>query len=293
MTNQSPKDTFFSGKHSLNCRGRIIDLTRPAVMGILNITNDSFYDGGRYVNPEAISARVARMISEGADIIDVGAMSTRPGSQPVDEETEMSRLADALGLIRKDYPDIPVSVDTYRPSVAQKSIRGFGADIINDITSGGETGLMFQVVSELKVPYILMHMQGNPGTMQNKPSYKDIVDEILFFLAEKVFRLRKLGVNDIIVDPGFGFGKSLDHNYQLLAHLNVFRSLELPILTGLSRKSMISGFLQTGPEQALNGTTALHMFALTQGSSILRVHDVKEAVEVRNLFCKLRESGLT
>ena len=287
------KDTFFSGKHSLNCRGKLFDLSRPAIMGILNVTTDSFYDGGRYLDAGSIMKRVSQMVDEGADILDVGAMSTRPGSVPLPEDIETKGLSEAISLIRKKYQEIPISVDTYRPKVARKIIRQHNVDIINDITAGGETEEMFGVVEELNVPYIIMHMQGDPGTMQQSPHYKDVVDDILLFLAEKTMRLRKCGVNDIIIDPGFGFGKTLDHNYQLLAHLNVFRSLELPILTGLSRKSMISRFLNTGPENALNGTTALNMFALAQGSNILRVHDVKEAVETRDLFCKLRESALS
>jgi dihydropteroate synthase len=286
------KDTFFSGIHSLNCRGKLLDLSRPAIMGILNVTSDSFYDGGKYLDAENIMIKVSTMVDDGADILDIGAMSTRPGSKPVPQELELKRLSEAMSLIRKKYPEIPVSVDTFRPEIAKKIILDYNADMINDITAGGKSEEMFRVVAELKVPYIIMHMQGNPDTMQKNPHYEDVVDEILLFLAEKTMRLRKSGVNDIIIDPGFGFGKTLDHNYQLLAHLNVFRSLELPILTGLSRKSMISRFLNTEPENALNGTTALNMYALTQGSNILRVHDVKEAVETRNLFCRLRESTL-
>jgi dihydropteroate synthase len=285
------KDTFFSGKHSLNCRGKLLDLTRPAIMGILNITSDSFYDGGKYLESGSIMERVRQMISEGADILDIGAMSSRPGSEPLPEDTEILRLTEAMGLIRSGYPEILISIDTYRPKVARKMIIEFNADIINDITAGGETEEMFEVVREHKVPYIIMHMQGNPNTMQKKPHYEDVVDEILMFLAEKSMRLRKIGINDIVIDPGFGFGKTLDHNYQLLSNLDVFRSLELPILTGISRKSLISGLLNTTSKSSLNGTTALNMYALTKGSNILRVHDIKEAVETRNLFCKLRESG--
>jgi len=291
MSKPTLKDTFFPENHSLNCRGKLLDLSRPAVMGILNVTTDSFYDGGLYLDPKAILKKVARMVDDGADIIDVGAMSTRPGSEPMPEETEYSRLAEAIGIIRKNYPDLPVSVDTYRPEIARKIITQSEADIINDISAGGETEEMFAVVTDLKVPYILMHMQGSPQTMQKDPHYKDVVDDILLFLAEKTMKLRKAGITDIIVDPGFGFGKTVDHNYLLLAHLNVFKVLGLPILTGLSRKSMISRFLNTGAGEALNGTTALNMYALMQGSSILRVHDVKEAVETRNLFCKLRQSS--
>ncbi len=290
MENLRLKDTFFSGKHSLNCRGKLLDLTRPAVMGILNITSDSFYDGGKFMDPRAISERIRQIVEEGADILDVGAISTRPGAGAVPPDLEISRLEQAMSLIRKDYPDLPVSVDTFRPEVAEKMILQFDASMINDITAGGEKEEMFNLVAELKVPYIIMHMRGSPENMQQNPVYKDAVDEILFFLARKTQRLRKLGVNDIIIDPGFGFGKTLDHNYQLLSNLDVFRSLELPILVGISRKSMVYNLLNTNAQYALNGSTALHMFALTQGSNILRVHDVKEAVETRELFCKLREN---
>jgi dihydropteroate synthase len=291
MKNLTLKDTLFSGKHSLNCRGKLLDLSRPAVMGILNVTTDSFYDGGKYLLADAISKRVLQMVAEGADILDVGAMSARPGSQPVPEEQETGLLTEAISIIRDLFPEIPVSVDTFRPEVAGKMISEYRADIINDITAGGATEEMFNVVCELKVPYIIMHMQGNPRTMQKNPKYEDVVDEVLRFLADKVYSLRKKGVTDIIIDPGFGFGKTMDHNYQLLSHLDVFCALELPVLAGLSRKSMISGFLKTDTGNALNGTTALNMYALEQGCSILRVHDVKEAVETRNLFCKLRESS--
>jgi len=291
MTNLTLKDTVFSEKHSLNCRGKLLDLARPAIMGILNITDDSFFDGGIYVDTNTILERVKLMLSQGADIIDIGAMSTRPGSLPVPKEIEIERLSEALELIRKSFPDIIISIDTFRPEVARKMILEYKIDIINDITAGGENEEMFQIIAEFKVPYIIMHMQGEPGTMQQKPQYPDVVDEVLLYLAKKTSSLRKLGVNDIIVDPGFGFGKTLDHNYQLLANLSVFCSLELPILVGLSRKSMISRFLNTSPDDALNGTTALHMFALNQSANILRVHDVKEAVETRNLYYKLRETA--
>jgi dihydropteroate synthase len=290
MIKSTLKDTFFSQKHSLNCRGRLIELNRPAVMGILNLTHDSFYDGGKYTENRAIAERVNRMIAEGADIIDIGAMSTRPGAKPVPVADEIKKLADAMEVIRKKYPDIPVSIDTSRPEAAKKIIAEYGADIINDVTAGGKTEEMFGLAADLKTPYILMHMQGTPETMQANPQYKDVTDDILLFLAEKTMRLRKAGVTDIIIDPGFGFGKSLDHNYELLSNLGIFRSLELPLLAGISRKSMITKFLNKPPEEALNGTTALNMFALLQGADILRVHDVREAAETRDLFCKLTGS---
>ena len=284
------KDTFFSVNHSLNCRGKLLDLSRPAIMGILNITRDSFYDGGNYLTEKDILERVKQMVSEGADIVDVGAISSRPGAEPLPEEQETSRLSKALEKIRKQFPDLILSLDTYRPLVAHKMITAFHIDIINDITAGGTSEDMFDVVKENDVPYVLMHMQGNPLTMQKSPHYIDVVDDILMFFAEKTLSLRKAGVNDIIIDPGFGFGKTLDHNYELLANLKVFKALELPILTGFSRKSMISGMLNTDAQHALNGTTALNMFALENGANILRVHDVKEAVETRKLFLRLGES---
>lgn len=291
MKNLTLKDTFFSGKHSLNCRGKLLDLSTPAIMGILNITTDSFYDGGKYMDTKSIIDRVSQIVTHGADILDIGAMSTRPGSQSVDQKVEIERLSLALEIIRKAFPEIIISIDTFRPEVAKKMITDFDVNIINDIKAGGDDEKMFQVISDFKVPYIIMHMQGEPGTMQHNPVYDDVVDDILYYLANKTTSLRKYGINDIVIDPGFGFGKTMDHNYEIIANLSLFRSLELPILVGISRKSMISKLLQTVPDKTLNGTTALNMYALTQGASILRVHDVGEAVETRNLYCKIRDSA--
>ncbi len=291
MKNLRLKDTFFSGKHSLNCRGKLLDLSTPAVMGILNITPDSFYDGGKYMDTKSILDRVSLIITQGADILDIGAMSSRPGSQTLEQNIEIERLSQALEIIRKSFPEIIISIDTFRPEVARKMISDFEVNIINDIKAGGDDERMFQVISDFKVPYIIMHMLGEPGTMQYNPEYKDVVDDILYYLANKTTTLRKFGINDIIIDPGFGFGKTLDHNYKLIANLSLFKILELPILVGISRKSMISKLLNIIPDKTLNGTTALNMYALTQGASILRVHDVGEAVETRNIFCKIRDSA--
>jgi dihydropteroate synthase len=287
MQNLKPKDTFFSKNFSLNIRGKLLDLSIPRVMGILNLSQDSFYDGGKYSTKAEIKSRVEQIVNEGADIIDIGGVSTRPGAKLISFKEEFKRLVPAIEIIRKSYPDFPVSIDTFSPDIAEKMISEFEADIINDITAGGDTGKMFEIIAEHNIPYIIMHMKGLPLNMQINPEYKDVVDDILVFIAEKTYRLKALGVNDIIIDPGFGFGKSIDHNYQLLSFLECFRSLELPIMVGLSRKSMIYRLLSLDPEQSLNGTTALNMFALIKGANILRVHDVKEAVEVCKLFSKL------
>ena len=266
-----------------------MDFSTPKVMGILNLAPDSFYDGGKYTQHEDIISRVKQIVDEGADIIDVGAFSSRPGASPISINEEMKRLVPALEIIRSTYPDIILSADTYRTEIARRIISDYQVDIINDITAGEGDPDMFDFIAGSKIPYVMMHMQGTPENMQNKPVYEDVVDEVLSFLQEKAFLLKTLGVNDIIIDPGFGFGKSLDHNFSLMAALEVFTVLELPLLVGVSRKSMIYKFLGSGPESALNGTTALHMYALTRGTNILRVHDVREAVETRKLYEKLAE----
>ncbi len=283
------KDTFFSRNLSINCRGNLLDLSSPKIMGILNVTPDSFYDGGKYTAKNAIRERVKEIVKEGADIIDVGAFSSRPGASFIHMEAELERLIPALEIIRELYPEIPVSVDTFRAEIARKITESYEVDIINDITAGEEDPEMFNFIAESNTPYILMHMKGRPETMQKDPKYKDVVNEVLIFLEKKVYDLIGRGVNDIIVDPGFGFGKTIHHNYTLLSGLEVFRTLEVPLLIGLSRKSMTYKFLGTGPESSLNGTTALHMYALVKGANILRAHDVREAVEVKKLFKKLTE----
>lgn len=264
---------------TLNLRGQLVSYTQPIVMGILNVTPDSFYDGGRYCKVDEISRRVDQIISEGAEIIDIGAYSSRPGAQDVTAEEEWSRLSQGLEIIRKRCPEAIISVDTFRADVAEKSIVDGGAAIINDISAGMIDAQMFPTVAKLGVPYILMHMQGTPQDMQNQPQYNDVTNEVILFLSEKVLKLRQLGVKDIIVDPGFGFGKTIEHNYTLLRNLGKFKIFNMPMLVGISRKSMIYKPLNITPQEALNGTTVLNTLALANGASILRVHDVKEAVE--------------
>ncbi|HRH23628.1 MAG TPA: dihydropteroate synthase [Candidatus Magasanikbacteria bacterium] len=267
----------------MDCNGKVLDLTTPVVMGILNITPDSFFDGGKYTDEQTILTQVQTMITEGATIIDVGAVSTRPGADEVSEEEELKRLIGAIRIIRKNYSDLIISVDTCRASVAKEAIRA-GADMINDISGGEYDPNMFATIAELQVPYVLMHMQGTPRDMQQNPQYTDVVKEVYLFFKHKAEQLTALGVRDIILDPGFGFGKTLKHNYQLLKHLSLFSELGYPILVGVSRKSMINKVLGTTPDCALNGTTALHTLAIMNGARILRVHDVLEAREVVKLM---------
>lgn len=279
-----PKDTFFSRNFSLNCNGQYIDLHVPKIMGILNITPDSFYDGGRYTTKEAILNRVAVLLDEGADFIDVGAYSSRPGAQDISPEEELKRLHFALAIIREKYPDAILSVDTFRAEVSRTVVKDYNVAIINDISSGEADPEIFETIAELQVPYILMHMKGTPQNMQLNPTYDNMVKEIFSFFSKKISQLRSLGVNDIIIDPGFGFGKTITHNYQLLNQLDTFKIFELPMMIGLSRKSMIYKILNTTPEEALNGTTVLHTLALINGANILRVHDVAPAVETLRLL---------
>jgi len=274
-------------QQTLNVGGRLLTLDRPLIMGILNVTPDSFFDGGKYDRVEHALQQTERMIGEGADIIDIGGMSSRPGAEVISSGKELNRVLPVIGAIRSSFPQITISIDTVYAATAKASIEA-GADMINDISAGTFDEEMYQMVANLSVPYVLMHMQGRPETMQERPDYEDVVLEVLdFFIAQTTF-LRKLGVKDIILDPGFGFGKSLDHNYDLLKKMHVFRMLDCPILAGISRKSMINKVLGTRPENALNGTTALHMVALQQGARILRVHDVKEAVQVVKLWSQLQ-----
>lgn len=260
------------------------DLTSPVVMGILNVTPDSFFDGGRYHLPDQAVARAEKMVNEGAAILDVGALSTRPFSETIDEHEEWSRLEKILPLLRKNFPEIIISVDTFRSKVAEKAVEA-GADIINDISGGQFDEDMFPLVARLNIPYIMMHIQGTPQTMQQNPQYDDVVAEVDGFLAGQINRLSALGVTEnIILDPGFGFGKRVEHNFALLHGIKKIKSHGFPVLAGLSRKSMVNRVLGIKPADALNGTTALNMLALTNGADILRVHDVKEAVEVIKLF---------
>lgn len=265
--------------YTINTNGKLMDLSTPQVMGILNITPDSFYAGSRVEDEAEITRRVIQIITDGASMIDVGAYSSRPGADDVTPEEEMKRLRKGLGIVRKLYPEAVVSVDTFRADVAKMCVEEFGVQIINDISGGMLDANMFATVAQLGVPYILMHMKGTPQTMQDQPHYDNVVREVMLYFAEKVQQLRDLGVKDIILDPGFGFAKTLDHNYQLMEHLEDFRLLELPILVGISRKSMIYRLLESTPQEALNGTTVLNTLALMKGANILRVHDVKECVE--------------
>ena len=263
----------------INANGRLMDLSHPQVMGILNVTPDSFYAGSRKQNETEIVARVHQIIDEGGNIIDIGAYSSRPNAAEVSTSEEMQRLRFGLEIIRREVPDAVVSVDTFRADVAQMCAEEYGVAMINDISAGEMDKNMFATVARLGIPYIIMHMQGTPQTMQKHPHYDNVLKEVLFYFAEKVQRLRDLGIKDIILDPGFGFGKTLEHNYALLNQLEEFSVFELPILIGVSRKSMIYKLLDCTPEDALNGTIAVNTIALMKGADILRVHDVKAASE--------------
>lgn len=268
---------------SIQCKGRLLDLSEPVLMGILNLTPDSFYDGGRLGSVDAVLHRAEQLLLEGAAILDIGGASTRPGAAEVSEQTELARVLEPIAAISKRFPEALMSVDTWRARVAKAAVEA-GAVIVNDVSAGKMDAGMYEMVARLGVPYILMHMQGRPKDMQVNPQYADVTTEILDFMIREVGHLRALGVKDIVLDPGFGFGKSLDHNFSLLKNLHVFESvLGLPVLAGLSRKSMVCKALGVKPEHALNGTTALHMVALQQGARVLRVHDVKEAKEAVRL----------
>lgn len=270
-------------KMTINCRGKILLLQRPIVMGILNVTPDSFYDGGQLNSETKLLKTAEKMLTEGASILDVGGMSSRPGAAIISVEEERRRVLPAIEALAKQFPEAILSVDTVRSVVAAQAIEA-GAAIINDISAGSIDSEMYETVAKLNVPYILMHLKGTPKTMQLHPTYEDVVQDILDFLIQEVGKLRALGVKDLIVDPGFGFGKTLEDNYKILKSLHVFQILELPILAGLSRKSMIYKLLKTTPQKALNGTTALNSVALQQGAKLLRVHDVREAVETITLW---------
>ncbi|MBE7629101.1 dihydropteroate synthase [Tenacibaculum piscium] len=273
---------------TINCNGNLIDLTTPKVMGILNITPDSFFDGGNYNDEKEILNQTKKMLDEGATFIDVGAYSSKPNAKKVSESEELARIIPVIKLLKKHFPQIIISVDTFRSKVAKEAIQA-GASIINDISAGILDAKMFEIIAELQVPYIMMHMQGTPQDMQLNPVYQDIVKEIISFFAEKLATLRALKVNDVIIDVGFGFGKTNEHNYELLKKLSLFKSLEVPILTGISRKSMLYKVLEISPKEALNATTVANTIALLHGTKILRVHDVKQAVEAVKIVEKLQE----
>lgn len=273
------KDTFFSPKRTLNCRGKVINLSSPLVMGIINLTPDSFYDGGRYRHPMDALRRAEALTDGGAHILDMGAASSRPGAGIIAPEEEQQRLLPALKAVVRQFPDAIISVDTYHSDTARRAVDE-GAHMINDISAGRFDPTMIHTIAGLQVPYVIMHMQGTPSNMQKNPQYHDLIKEIAGFFSERLEKLREAGVHDIILDPGFGFGKTLEHNYQLLAQLDYFSMFELPLLVGTSRKSMINKVLGIKPEDALNGTTIINTLALDKGADILRVHDAKEANEV-------------
>jgi dihydropteroate synthase len=273
----------------LNANGHLLSLATPQVMGILNVTPDSFYSDSRMRTPEDIAMRARQIVDEGASIIDIGAYSSRPNAEHITAEEEKNRLRTGLEIINRTCPDVIVSVDTFRADVAEWCVKEYGVAIINDIAAGEMDSGMFETVARLGVPYIMMHMQGTPQSMQREPRYDHLMKDVFQYFARKVRQLRDLGAKDIILDPGFGFGKTVDHNYELMAHLEEFRLFELPVLVGVSRKSMIYHFLGTTPQESLNGTTVLHAIALQKGAHILRVHDVRQAVEAVRMVNKLKE----
>lgn len=278
--------TEYRKRMTINCKGQLIDLTIPKIMGILNVTPNSFFDGGKYKNESEILSRVERMSSEGATFIDVGAYSSKPSAEFVSEQEEISRIIPVLDLILKHFPETILSIDTFRAEVAKASIES-GAAIINDISAGHLDEKMLETVAKYSVPYIMMHMKGTPQTMQTLTQYDDIVKEMLFYFSERIAKARSFGINDLITDPGFGFAKTVEQNYEVFQKLDLFNLLELPMLIGISRKSMIYKTLNSNAEEALNGTTVLNTIALTKGAKILRVHDVKEAMECVTLFNKI------
>jgi len=263
---------------SINCNGNLIDLTSPKIMGILNITPDSFFDGGKYNNPTAILTQVEKMICEGATFIDLGAYSSRPGAKHISESEELERILPVVQLLIREFPNLLISIDTFRSEIAKQCVH-LGACIINDISAGNLDSAMFSTIAKLQVPYIIMHMQGTPQNMQTNPAYDNVVKDVLHYFSKKISELHSLGVNDIITDVGFGFGKTINQNYQLLKHLNLFKNLNVPTLAGLSRKSMLFKPLEISQSEALNVTTSANTIALLNGANILRVHDVKEAAE--------------
>ena len=277
-------------QYTINVNGQLIDLSRPQVMGILNVTPDSFYFGSRKQTEWEIRERVEQIINEGGQMIDIGAYSSRPGADDVSEEEEMRRLREGMKIVKELAPDMPASVDTFRANVAKMCVEELGVGIINDISGGELDKDMFKTVAKLGVPYILMHMKGTPQTMQQAPHYDDLMKEVMMYFAEKVQKLRDLGQKDIILDPGYGFAKTLDHNYQLLRPQEMLQVFDLPLLVGISRKSMIYRLLDTCPQEALNGTSVLNTIALQKGANILRVHDVKECVEVVKIVRKMHEA---
>jgi len=271
----------------INCKGRLIDFSTPRIMGILNLTPDSFYDGGHRSGLKEHLRQAEKMLKEGTDFIDVGAYSSRPGATDISEDEELQRILPVIEELVKEFPQVILSADTFRSRVARQCIEA-GATMINDISAGNLDGKMMETVAQLQIPYIMMHMRGNPQTMKDLNSYDDLIQDIIFYFSEKIDQARELGINDIIIDPGFGFSKNVAQNFELLSKLELFTNLELPILAGLSRKSLIYKSLNISPEEALNGTTILNTISLRKGANILRVHDVKEAVECVKLVGRLK-----
>ena len=271
---------------TINCKGQLIDLASPKVMGILNVTPNSFFDGGKYKTESVILSQVGKMLTDGATFIDVGAYSSKPSAEFVSEKEELNRIVPVVNLILEKFPDCLISIDTFRSEVAKVCLEN-GAAIINDISAGNLDDKMLETIAKYNVPYIMMHMRGTPQTMQTMTNYDNIVKEMLFYFSQRIAEARSLGINDLIIDPGFGFAKTLEQNYEVLRKLGLFEMLELPLLAGFSRKSMIYKTLHSTAEEALNGTSVLNTIALTKGAKILRVHDVKEAMECVTLFNKL------
>jgi dihydropteroate synthase len=270
---------------TINCKGILVDLAKPKVMGILNVTPNSFYDGGRYKNETEILSQVEKMLIDGADFIDIGAYSSKPNADFVSQEEEIARIIPVVNLVLKHFPETFLSIDTFRSKVAEMTLQN-GAAIINDISAGNLDEKMFAIIGKYNVPYVMMHMRGNPQTMQSLTNYDDVVKEIMFYFSEKIATARSFGINDLIIDPGFGFAKTLDQNYEVFQKMELFKMLEVPLIAGVSRKSMIYKTLDIAIEDALNGTTVLNTLALTKGAKILRVHDVKEANECVTLYNK-------
>jgi len=286
-------DTFKIMKRNsllLNLNDRLVDLSTPVIMGIVNVTPDSFFMGNRFITQKAILNGVEKMILEGAFIIDVGGYSTRPSSEVITQDEEIRRLSEGLEVILKKFPDVLISVDTFRSGVARHVVKNYGVAMINDVSGGTLDDLMFETIAQLHVAYVLMHMRGTPQTMQTQVQYDDVVSEVLHFLEKRLARLHLLGVNDVIIDPGFGFAKTMEQNYALLNKLEYFNSLNVPILAGMSRKSMLTKLLGIDGNEALNATTAANMLALIGGASILRVHDVKEAMQTIRIYNKYLEA---
>ncbi len=272
---------------TIKCKGELINFNTPKIFGILNITPDSFFDGGKYTNSKSILKQCEKMINDGADFIDIGAQTSKPGSKEISLTEELNRLIPFLEIITKEFPEILISIDTYRSQVAEKSIQ-LGASIINDISSGENDEKMMAIISKYDVPYIMMHKKGKPRSMQLNPSYENVTKELIYYFSKKINQAYEYGINDIIIDPGFGFGKNLKHNYKILKDINLFHKFKLPIMIGVSRKSMIYNKLNVDIQNSLNGTTILNTFALINKTQILRVHDVKEAKECIKLLQELK-----